>query len=210
MKTKICFLLLAMTNTSTFAGADASQIPLLADLTFASDVMLSASSKSGTKDNLGAYDIKAPFKKIGGNCYAENKYVTIRDNYGYGYGNFIIPCAEDQLEPANEYSRNMLSAYTAMHQVARSHEKVFGSKFFSESTAFIYHDKSLGINSSYVLSQDAFFIRTNAGGDFDSTYVDLTTMAHEAGHKHTNSLLGIEHGSVFLRHLKRLLLIFMQ
>lgn len=200
------FLLLAMTNTSVFAQADTSQIPVLADLTFASDVMLSVSSKAGTKDNPKSYNIKTPFKKIGGNCYAENKYVTLRDNYGMGYGNFIIPCSNTELNPGDAYSQNMLSAYSTMNQVALSHERVFGSKFFSESTAFIYHDKSRAVNSSYVPSSDAFsdafFIRTNAGGDFDSAYVDLTTMAHEAGHKHTNSLLELKNTSVFVEAFK--------
>ncbi|PKF48719.1 hypothetical protein AT251_24085 [Enterovibrio nigricans] len=121
---------------------------------------------------------------------------------GGGEGQAKFHCGDEWILSGNDSQNYTLSAYTTLSKVLQLHQSNFGIDLFNTQAKLRHSHTQLIANSSYLPKDDSFIIYTADVGFYGSAYVDITTMAHEAGHKDTAFLLRNEDGSLFYEALK--------
>ncbi|CAM3160678.1 hypothetical protein [Moritella viscosa] len=180
----------------SLAGTSTNSLPPTYDLSNAKELNYAYYSKMS---KTGSYIIEAPFKAKNDYCYTSNDKLELQTRYGIGYALSRVLCKDNVILEAND-NKYKISAFVAMNKVLDLHFELWGEDLF-QGKAKIYHEDNLSVNSSYVYQSDAFYIRTNENGAYGSAYIDITVMAHEAGHKFTKSLL-LNDGSIFYESVK--------
>lgn len=192
----ITTIFLASLGFSSYGSTSANVLPPTYDLSNAEELDYFYYSKMS---NNGSYIISSKFKTKDGYCYTSNDKLELKTIYKNGYSLSRVLCGNNEiLEAGEQYYQ--FSAFVTMKKVLEIHHSLWGEDLFS-GKAIIYHESSPAVNSSYVHQNDAFFIRTYDNNSYDSAYIDITVMAHEAGHKFTRELL-LEDGSVFYNSMK--------